>query len=364
MKAFASKILVSILILNALNAQGGDVCTPKEWLDKYNFTALAPPVAVTGTCKGAFDTGKACVSATVLKNYFAMITTNLKDRAIDAYDYSQLLGLADKYFYNVNNNISTGILNTSGNSWWQNILSGVTSFFTSLWTTVSTWALSLFNKSQTKIPTCFRAWNAVSQGALCLFSSVNNEGAATADAKNFALKADITTTGTALEECLDLINNYCVLTYGVALSQTSSPYNKTFTWSDGGMTLADCNALKLVFTCDAANTDCLLNRRTQLVKFFNHYDLPFVTNKANVANLNNFLLNDPIKQPDTFVPIQNAAVQNRVVLTPTTTSNNVKLLGDNSGETVADFPYSSTRLKGAFKLALVSFLGFALFWRN
>lgn len=361
MNTFFAKILISMIAINSLNGQVASTCTPQAWLTKYNFTAITPVKVSDGTCKGLYDvdTNLACVDAGVVKAYFVTRTNFFKTRAVDAYDANRLLTYADKYFSNINNNVSTGILNTSGQSWFTNLLNSIASFFTNLYASVSTWVKNVFDKTQANINPCFRAWNAISQGALCLFTSDKTAGAVAGSGNNFLYNVDIAKTGAALDVCRDLIDNYCTLTYGISISQTQKPYNQTFTWSDGGLSSATCTSFQTNYnlTTDAD----VLARRNLLVSLFNTANIPFVTSAANIVSLNNFLLADPIKQPATYVPVQNAVVSG-IAFGLVNSAVDVNTFGANSGQAVADFSTTTSNLKGALRASFISVICLLFIW--
>ena len=335
-----------MIAINSMNGQAAaTTCSPQTWLSKFGFTAITPVTVTDGTCKGLFDVKFPCVDAAVVKTYFSTRTTFLKTRAVNAYDTNKLLEYTEKYFLNINKNIATGIFNTPNQTWLLNTTTPIATFFANLYASISFWVKNVFDKTQTNINPCFRAWNTISQGAICLFASDKTNGAASADGNNFLYDVDITKTGTALDVCLTLVDTYCTLTYGISISQTQEPYSKTYNWADGGVPSTTCTTLKTNYNCTTA--DCILARRTTMVSLFNTFDIPFVTSATNIVNLNNFLIADPIKQPSTYVPTQNAAVSG-IAFNGVADTNDVNTFGTNSGQATVDFSTDETKLIGGY----------------
>lgn len=348
-----TKLLVITLgLISASLTQGTPACASSEWLAKFGFNATAATVVTGGLCQGLYDVGGACVDSTALRNYLTSLSNSYALKATDAADVSNLLSLQDTYFKAVNNNqtelnkpISTGLgsfFDSIANTL-KKTFSTVADFFTDLWKNASGWVLRIFNKTSGAINPCFQAYHTLSNGAFCALTSSNTlakEAVTVGTNVFYRFQANQTSTGTELMKCLPLIDNYCTLTYGISISDTST-FNRTFNWADNGFPRQACLDLQANYNCTTAV--CNATKSALLVNNFNTESPNFVRTRTDNQALYNFLRQNTILQPSSYVPIiQN--VPKGIVFASLEAGTNFPTLGTSSGITVPTYTAGTSPL--------------------
>ena len=162
-----------------------------------------------------------------------------------------------------------------------------------------------------------------------------------------------------MSKCLPLIDNYCVLTYGLSITD-SATFNRTVNWADNGLSRQDCVTLQANNNCTTA--DCKTSTYSILVNNFNSEDMPFVRDPADIQALYKFLKQNTIQQPTAYVPVsKNVSVG--VVLSPVAGGGEFVQFGGKAGFDVGTFSGSPTRLtvsNTAFITSVTALLGMML----
>ena len=365
------KLLVITLGLFSASLQQTAVaaCASNEWLTKFGFTATAPTPVAGGLCKGLYDVGGACVDSTALRNYLTSLSNAYALKATDASDMSNILSLQDNYFRAINNNqtelnkpISTGlgsIFDSIANTF-KKVFSSVADFFSDLWKNASAWVLRVFNKTSGAINPCFQALNTLANGAFCALTSSNTlakEAVTVGTNVFYRFQANQATTGAELLKCLPLVDNYCILTYGVSISDTAN-FNRVFNWADNGFAKQACLDLQTNYNC---TTDaCTATKHGILVNNFNTEYPNFVRTRQDNQALYNFLRQNTIQQPSAYVPINQAPTRG-LTFSSIVAGENFQTLGTNAGITVPTYIAGTSTLtvptKKAFLTSIITLFG-------
>lgn len=363
------KLLVIALGLISASLQQAPACAASDWLLKFGFNATAPTVVAGGICQGFYDVGGACVDSAAVKNYLSALSTRYSSRATDASDTASLLSLEDTYFKAVNNNqtllnkpISTGlggifdsIVNTLNT-----VFNNAKDFFTSLWKNASAWVLKIFNKTSGAINPCFQAWNNLANGAFCALTSSNALAklSVTSGANTYySFQANTTSAGLELSKCLPLIDNYCTLTYGISISDTTN-FNRTYNWADNGFPKQACMDLQTNYNC--TTSVCNTTKYGILIANFNTEDFNFVRNPDDLQALYKFLKQNTIQQPSAYVPISQN-LQKGVVFASVDAGSDFQAFGSKSGIVIPTYTGDNTKFtvssSKAFLTSIITFFG-------
>lgn len=355
--------------LNTTVVQTLSNCVNSTWLSKFGLTARTSPAVVSGNiCQGFYDVGGACADHEAVRTYLVNLVSKYRSRAIDAQDLASLLSLADVYFGAVNRNqtllntpVTTGlggifdsIVNTL-----TKVFATTKDFFQDLWKNATAWVLRIFNKTSGAINPCFQAWARLSNGGMCALTSNNNltkEAVAVGTKVFYRFQTNLNTTGTELAKCLPLIDNYCVLTYGISISDSAN-FNRTFNWADSGLSRQACLDLQTNYNC--TSVDCQTNTWTILINNFNSEDMPFVRDPSDITALYNFLKQNTIQQPSAYVPVSKNTLTG-VVLSPLVGGNEFVQFGTKANLEVGTFTTDQTKLtvsKTAFVASMSALVG-------
>jgi hypothetical protein len=258
----------------------------------------------------------------------------LKQRAVDAVNFSFNYVNATLYFQTLNgwvNSNSTSTSTTTSNTL-TTFLKQISNTATAIFSNTATWIQSVFSNYNSAINPCFQAWANITNGAYCVLSSsssvgyVNNTNNAVTP---LSFIADPTSTGNALAACAPLIETYCSLTYGLSVNQAAHPFNKTFNWSDGGMSINDCYNFRNQTNC----TTCAGTLNSLYTTLFQTNWIKFIPSTANIASLGAFLTS-PVSANNTFTPIAQSSngVSIGLSVASGSTGENLVVAGQQSGQ--------------------------------
>ncbi len=301
-----TQLAIATLALLVMSTHTQAACATTNALSGLGFTAVTSNVVNNGTCKNYFSVG-ACVTPWSLINTLNVNNAWLQAQAVNAQNYAQQFVNATVYFgiqagwLNANTNIPSN----SDSSFWNSI----GNFFKSLWNKATAlfqtfvgWVKTLFNKTGTAINPCFQAWANLTNGAYCVATSNNNDTSSLTTSlvvNTLTLTVDPTSTGNALQACLPLIDNYCSLTFGVSTSNSASPFNTTFNWADGGLSVTDCQNIRSTANCTTAA--CTTSLNGYLTGLFATNWVRFVPSAISITYLGTFLAANATAT--TYVPV-------------------------------------------------------------
>lgn len=360
------KSLIAALVLGFATAQtAGNACLPATILSAYQLTPQASAINSNGTCKDYHSTNGACATPGSVSIAMTYHNNWLASKAIDAQMYGLQYINATIYFQQQNKVITSSTTASNTNtSWWNsftNTLSGwwstISNRATALFQQVYGWMQDVFNRNMQKIPACLSAWGNITNGAYCLTSSSNSFPYRTDLAGwvgDLAWGVDQTTTGAALAECDALIDTYCQLTYGRSTQNNSMPFNQTFNWADGAISVDTCNNLRTYKNCNG-NT-CQPNLYQTYIDIFESYFIRFIPSRASINNLGNHYASN--KTVNEYVSVQ-AASSGKSFKLYTAASNgaNIRSIGGNSGQPWVNYnPNSAARFAVALVFALFALL--------
>ena len=349
----ADKQVNTTIQVNTTNTTVVNNCVNSTWLSKFGLTVRSSPLVVKDSlCKGLYDVGGSCADVDAVKKYLNSLNAKYRQRAIDAQDSASLLSLQEVYLGAINRNqtllntpIKTGlggvfdsVVNTL-----KTVFKSAKEFFADLWKNASGWVLRIFNKTSGSINPCFQAWNQIANGVFCALTSSNElpkevhfEGVNT----YYRFQANATIVGPELNKCITLIDNYCLLTYGVSVSD-SSTFNATFNWADNGMSRQDCVNLQQNYNC--SNSNCKESSYNILVRIFNSEDMPFIREAEDIQALYKFLRQNTVQQPSVYVPIKKNT-QVGLTLSSNTAGSDFVSIGSKAGLEIGVFNSDSTKL--------------------
>lgn len=315
-----TRLAIATFALLALSINTQNTCASNAVMTAFGFTPLsAVQVISDGTCVKYFNSTGACVSAAQVKD--AMNTANrwLQNKAIDASNFALQFPNASIYFAKNQSLINdTTTAPVQDLSFWDkvgNFFKKAWNYTKALFQTFSAWVVNLFSSATNSINPCFQAWANITNGAYCVAASNNARAggiAASGVANTFSVAADFQTAGAALVACLPLIDNYCALNYGISITNNTNPFNQTFNWTDGGMSINQCQTIRAntaAFCAPNSGNACNVTLWGTLAQVFSSNWIPFVPTDASNNNLGTFLTGTP-KGWDTF--------KNTPVAVPTT----------------------------------------------
>lgn len=356
------KCLVAMMVLATINAQSSGSCVPSATQAAYGLVSQSASIVSNGTCKDYFSTNGACATPGSVINAMNNHNAWLANKAHDAQLYGLQYINATVYFQQQNGVITTSTQPASSSSWW----GSVTSTLSSWWNTISNratglfksavaWVQNVFNNNMANIPNCLQAWGNITNGAYCLAASASNVNYTTSlNGANgdLAWGVDQTSTGAALASCESLIDTYCQLTYGRSINNDTFPFNTTFNWNDGGISVDTCNNLRTYKKCNG-NT-CQPNLYDTYIGIFESYFIRFIPSRDSINRLGQFL--NTTQAPSTYTATTAASSGKSFRLYTAASGANIRAIGGNSGQ-----PGQSYNVNSAFNfLATLAFALFAL----
>lgn len=357
---------LAIAVANAQNStNNNNSCLAASVLTAYNLVVQNPSITNNGTCVNFFSTSGACVTPGSVATAMTIHNNWLAGKALDAQMYALQYINATVYWQtqnkvintttNANANTNTSWWNSFTNTvsgWWTSISNRATSIFNSSWN----WVKNVFSNNVNQIPACLNAWGNITNGAYCLASSASSfvyTTSASAAPGDLALGVDLTSTGNALANCDALIDTYCQQTYGIATSNTSLPFNQTFNWNDGGLSVDQCTAIQTARVCGTA---CQANLYNAYINLFQSYFIRFIPSQASSNNLGNFYNTTAL--PTSYVPVQSASSGKSFwTYSVSNGGSNLVSIGQNSGQPSRNYVYGSVARTLAFVVsALFAFM--------
>lgn len=348
------------MAIAALNAQS-NACVSSAVQSAYGLVSQTAAVVSNGTCKDYFSTNGAC--ATPASVITAMNNHNswLANKAVDAQLYALQYINATVYFQQQNGVITTSTQPaSSNNSWW----SSVTSTLSSWWTTISNratglfksasaWVQSVFNNNMSNIPACLQAWGNITNGAYCLTASSNAIPNKVETNNDLSWGVEPVTTGAALASCESLIDTYCQLTYGRAISNDSFAFNTTFNWADGGISVDTCNNIRTYKKCNG--NSCSSNLNDVYISLYESYFIRFIPSRDSINKLGAFL--NTTAAPSTYTPIAAASSGKSFKLYSLSNGANIRSIGSNSGQPARNYDFNSVaRFAASVAFAVLALL--------
>lgn len=348
--------LVALLVIAAGNAQtstnNNNTCLASSILTLYNLVTQSISITNNGTCVNYFSTLGACVTPGSVAAAMTIQNNWLAGKALDAQIYGLQYINATVYWQTQNNVITTTTTVSTNTSWWTSFTNTLSSWWTSisnrataLFNNTYMWIKNVFNNHVASIPTCLSSWGNITNGAYCLSSSAANfvytQNAASAE---LAIGVDLTSTGAALANCAPLIDTYCQQTYGISITNTSAPFNQTFNWNDGGLTVNQCTTIQAAYVCGSS---CQTNLYNAYIGLFQSYFVRFIPSQASSTNLGNFY--NTTKAPTQYVAVQ-AASSGKSFFTFSVSTNGANLvsIGGNSGQPSNNYIFASVARALAF----------------
>ena len=329
------------LFAAAFNAQ--ECITPSTLFAQYDLVSQTAAI-VTGSavCKDYFTTNGACATPASTSAAMTAHNTWLAGKASEARNYSLQYINATVYWQTRNGVITSSTTVATDDSWWNNVLNTAKSWWstisnraTSLFKSASQWVRDVFNNATAGIPACLQTWANVTNGAYCLAASKHSFLYKVDAAKNNDLSFAVgsTATGSALLSCEPLLDTYCQLSFGVSITNDNLAFNKTFSWGDNGLSLADCQTLRTLKKC-GSTADCNTAYYAKYIDIFESYLVRFIPTQASINNFGTFLGNTNNAET-AYTPISVAASTKksfRIYVDPTTAKNaDIIAIGRNSG---------------------------------
>jgi len=343
--------LVAFLVVAAANAQNltnnNGTCLASSILTAYNLIVQNAAINNNRTCVNFFSTSGACVTVGSVATAMTIHNNWLAGKARDAQVYALQYINATVYWQTQNRVINSTTTVNNNTSWWNsftNTLSGwwtsISNRSTSIFNTSRAWIRNVFSNNVAAIPSCLNAWGNITNGAYCLASSASqfvysiSQPGATGD---LALGVDLTSTGLALANCEALIDNYCHQTFGISINNASMPFNQTFNWADGGMTVDQCTSLQTAKICGSS---CQANLYNAYINLFQSYFIRFIPSQASSTNLGNFY--NTTNTPNQYVAVQSATSgKSFSTYSVNTGGSNLVNIGMNSGQMSRNYIYGS-----------------------
>ncbi len=352
----------------ALLAAGAftQTCLPSALIAQYGLTSQSAAVVNNGTCKFYFSSNGACATPWSVINAMNNHNAWLATKALDAQQYGLQYINATVYWQTVNGFVNANTQVQTNTSWWQSFTNTLSNWWTAisnrataLFNSAYGWLRSVFSNHVAGIPSCLNAWGNITNGAYCLAGSshsipytVANQAANTGAISWGVLQSQ---AGSALNNCLPLIDTYCQLTYGISINNNSSPFNQTFSWSDNGLSQAQCNNIRAQNLGGSSSQGTLYNT---LISLFNSHWVQFIPGQSQINFLGNYYATNSSATP-TAIPQQ--SVSGNIWFNIYVAANNgadIVNIGQNSGQASQNYIYANSALRLAclFFLALLKFM--------
>lgn len=230
-------------------------CFSQQLLGAYGFSSIAPFVSQTGVCTPFYSNNGTCVTPEATQSYLNSMQVWTTAQSVNAYRFTVMFKKVFVFWSVVQGYVSEPNLNSVIKS---NIPFVLDAMVAKYYTEANTWVQSIQLKGTQAIDPCFQAIANITNGIYCGITSNNtfDLNAASPSYPNsipVTLQANATYVGSALQVCLPLIDVYCSVTYGVSISTNELPFNFTYNWTDGGVSLADCQRLQANLACNKSS---------------------------------------------------------------------------------------------------------------
>ena len=271
-----------------------NICQPQTFFNNFaNVTVVAPANIIT-VCQPYFKTLGGCVTSDTALIQFSVTQNLMKTVAINALNFGAQFINATVYFQRKGGFINSTSTLTQTTSF----IDALKNVFVLAWNnTVGffnlsvAWIQSIFSTHVNSVNKCLQAYANLTYGAFCTVSSnyaFKNDTSTDLPTHAFVrLKADQTSTGVALNDCLPLIDTYCSITWGISISNSSLPFNNTLTtFDDGGLTNVQCTGLKNAYN-GTTETDKGAKNKILTELYVSNW-VRFVPTADIIANLGSF----------------------------------------------------------------------------
>lgn len=263
-------------------------CTPDYILQKFNLT----PAEVNFTssiCPNLTSTVGSCVNETSLSLKINSTIDWYKIKSVDALNYASLMQNATLYWQAVSGFYTPP---STSSSYLVNLFINMKQYLSTYFIQFSDWVSNNIKLSTEAIPPCFQAMANISTGLFCSMAAKNNLKFGPSNGRSkpeipIGVVANSTVVGKALQVCLPLIDTYCSLSYGVSIVNSQLPFNGTFNWGDGAISVTICQNLRRLYNCTTQT--CNDKQKLIVVDLFYTNWMPFVPSADHIASLSVYL---------------------------------------------------------------------------
>lgn len=248
--AIAHLTLLSVTLLTSVPR-----CFSQQLLASYGFSSITPFVSQNGICTAYYSNNGTCVGPGATQTYLNSVQLWINAQSVNAYSFTRMFKKVFVFWNVIQGYVSQPSLNSVMKSNVPYVLDAMVSKY---YTNADTWVQNIQSKATQSIDPCFQAIANITNGIYCGITSnntfdINSASKSYPNSVPLTIQANATYVGSALQVCLPLIDVYCSITYGVSITTTDLPFNFTYNWTDGGISLADCQRLQTNLACNKSS---------------------------------------------------------------------------------------------------------------
>ena len=307
--------MIILLLLNLMmsiiesqvttSTTGTQTCTVPSYYSYLNFNQTFYSNNST-ICGNVYNTIGSCVPAAQTAIQLNNFTAFARFNSVNAYQYIQMITNMTIYWAAYNGFV-TGPLNSSNS--FSKALSSAWNSYSSFSSYQPAWVTAVQTKALNNLNSCFSINANITIGLWCEMTSNQNltnvySSASQLSNLSFAFSTSSQNVTNAFNVCLPLLDVYCMMSYGISISNSKLPFNNTFNFSDNLIPLQTCTSLSSIanFTDSVSNA----TRTGVLIGLFNTNRLLYVPDFGSLNNLAKFMIS--YKDPSNFTLASSSVV--------------------------------------------------------
>ena len=312
-----AQCVVTILFTSLLIQGSQQACLTTAQLNALGFTVSANFTAAgnsSSICTDLYSNGGNCVDPSQVQTVFNTNQANLQANAQASVNLNaainsvltainsitnlvsnitaNLTSTLNSTLTNLNNTLTNITANTSvnasvtANGTTRTLQSTSTSANASVYASTGNSLQTILNNSNKSINACYQAYQNVVNGIYCYLTSnqasANTVVSANGTTTNVVVNVNTDATGNALNACIPVLDSYCLITYGISITNNSTVFTGIFDASansTGQVSLATCQTLQNNYNC--TTTACQTTIKNTLINnVFSATSVNFVQSKA------------------------------------------------------------------------------------
>lgn len=287
------------LIWSSISAQVTSLnCQSFAYNSVYKFNSSGI-ISKSPTCDNYYKAFGSCINPEETNVTLSNFSAIYKFNGVNAFQYAQIFTNMSIYWQANNGFINGAISSTNTLSKSLQVTWSSKGNYTSY---LPAWVLNIQKNALNSISTCFSNYVNITIGLWCGMTSnkpLENLNTIQFQYFPYSFAANLTNVGGALMPCLPLLDLYCSMSYGVSISNSGLPFNRTFNLSDNYVPLSVCNSLQSVANCTSVS--CMTQTYNILMSLYNTNRMFFVPDFSSLNNLAKFMVSG--KDPASFTAL-------------------------------------------------------------
>lgn len=273
-------------------------CKTHDYQVYFNMKIATQLNKTNAFCQQYYNNFGSCANITAVNTTANNVTSILNFQSVSQFQYAYLLRNMTILQLALNGKINGDITTTNT---LKNSLQAAWDSKINYYTYVPSWVADIQTNALSSINTCFANWANVTIGMLCAISS-NKELAfdvidpATTSTTKYGLKTKNQNVVNALMKCFPLFDLFCTMSYGISITNSQLPFNKTINFPINQIPKSVCESLRTI--ADKVDDASNAIRTKTMLSFFNTNGLPFAPDFDVLNSLAVYMI--AVKDPSTY----------------------------------------------------------------